>query len=163
MTRVIGAALPWTLGLLSIATMIGFFIGTLLGALMVAAPGRWKHLLDWSVPIVMIVHSIPYLLLGIMLIALFAVTWAFFPVGSGYTLGESPEFSLKGLYTLAKHAFLPAFVSSGGSRGWLGHRHAFDDGDRPRRGLCADVEGDGAKVLAASSIPTRCETRCCRR
>ena len=38
----------------------------------------------------MIVHSIPYFLLGIMLIALFAVTWAFFPVGSGYTLGESP-------------------------------------------------------------------------
>ena len=35
-TRVIRVALPWTLGLLSIATMIGFFIGTLLGALMVA-------------------------------------------------------------------------------------------------------------------------------
>ena len=66
----------------------------------------------------MIVHSIPYFLLGIMLIALFAVTWAFFPVGSGYTLGESPEFSLKGLYTLAKHAFLPALslvaVAAGG-------------------------------------------------
>ena len=75
-TRVVRAALPWTLGLLSISTMIGFFVGTLLGALMVTAPGRWKRLLDWSVPFVMIVHSIPYFLLGIMLIAMFAVTWA---------------------------------------------------------------------------------------
>ena len=117
-TRVIRAALPWTLGLLSIATMIGFFIGTLLGALMVAAPGRWKHLLNWSMPIVMVVHSIPYFLLGIMLIALFTVTWSVFPVGGGYTLGESPEFSLNGLFTLAKHAFLPALslvaVAAGG-------------------------------------------------
>ena len=29
-------------------------------------------------------------------------------MGSGYTLGESPESSLKGIYTLARHDFLPA-------------------------------------------------------
>lgn len=117
-TRVIRAALPWTLGLLTTATLIGFVLGTLFGALMVAAPGRWKRLLAWTTPFVMVVHSIPYFLLGIILIALFAFTWAVFPLGGGYTLGESPEFSLNGLYTIAKHAFLPALslvaVAAGG-------------------------------------------------
>ena len=117
-TRVIRAALPWTLGLLTTATLIGFVLGTLFGALMVAAPGRWKRLLEWTTPIVMVVHSIPYFLLGIVLIALFAFTWAVFPLGGGYTLGESPEFSLNGLFTIAKHAFLPALslvaVAAGG-------------------------------------------------
>lgn len=89
-TRVIRAALPWTLGLLTTATIIGFVLGTLFGALMVAAPGPWKRLLAWTTPFVMIVHSIPYFLLGIVLIALFAFTWAVFPLGGGYTLGESP-------------------------------------------------------------------------
>ena len=117
-TRVIRAALPWTLGLLTTATMIGFVLGTLFGALMVAAPGPWKRLLAWTTPFVMIVHSIPYFLLGIVLIALFAFTWAVFPLGGGYTLGESPEFSLNGLFTIVKHAFLPALslvaVAAGG-------------------------------------------------
>ena len=117
-TRVIRAALPWTLGLLTTATLIGFVLGTLFGALMVAAPGRWKRLLAWTTPFVMVVHSIPYFLLGIILIALFAFTWAVFPLGGGYTLGESPEFSLNGLYTIVKHAFLPALslvaVAAGG-------------------------------------------------
>ncbi|MYF78565.1 MAG: ABC transporter permease [Chloroflexi bacterium] len=117
-TRVIRAALPWTLGLLTTATIIGFVLGTLYGALMVAAPGPWKRLLAWTTPFVMIVHSIPYFLLGIVLIALFAFTWAVFPLGGGYTLGESPEFSLDGLFTIVKHAFLPALslvaVAAGG-------------------------------------------------
>ena len=117
-TRVIRAALPWTLGLLTTATLIGFVLGTLFGALMVAAPGRWKKLLAWTTPFVMVVHSIPYFLLGIVLIALFAFTWAIFPLGGGYTLGESPEVSLNGLFTIAKHAFLPALslvaVAAGG-------------------------------------------------
>lgn len=117
-TRVIRAALPWTLGLLTTATLIGFVLGTLFGALMIAAPGRWKRLLAWTTPIVMVVHSIPYFLLGIVLIALFAFTWAVFPLGGGYTLGESPEFSLSGLFTIVKHAFLPALslvaVAAGG-------------------------------------------------
>lgn len=117
-TRVVRAALPWTLGLLTTATLIGFVLGTLFGALLVAAPGRWKRLLAWTMPIVMVVHSIPYFLLGIVFIALFAFTWALFPLGGGYTLGESPEFSLNGLFTIAKHAFLPALslvaVAAGG-------------------------------------------------
>ena len=117
-TDVISSKLPWTLGLLSVATLLGFLSGTLLGALMVALPGRWKTLLDWAAPIVMIVHSIPYFLLGIMLIAAFAVTWAIFPVGGGYTLGEAPEFSFNGLITIVRHAFLPALslvaVAAGG-------------------------------------------------
>lgn len=117
-TRVVRAALPWTLGLLTTATLIGFVLGTLFGALMVAARGPWKRLLAWTTPFVMIVHSIPYFLLGIVFIALFAFTWAVFPLGGGYTLGESPEFSLNGLFTIAKHAFLPALslvaVAAGG-------------------------------------------------
>ncbi len=117
-TRVVRAALPWTLGLLTTATLIGFVLGTLFGALLVAAPGGWKRLLAWTMPIVMVVHSIPYFLLGIVFIALFAFTWALFPLGGGYTLGESPEFSLNGLFTIVKHAFLPALslvaVAAGG-------------------------------------------------
>ena len=66
----IGEALPWTVGLLGITTLLSFAIGTLLGALL-AWPGapRWMR---WLMPPLWALHAIPFFLLGLILMYLLA-------------------------------------------------------------------------------------------
>ena len=60
--ELIAEAVPWTMGLLGITTLLSFAIGTLLGALL-AWPGapRW---MGWLMPPLWALHAIPFFLLG---------------------------------------------------------------------------------------------------
>src|SRR5260370_7246967 len=58
-------ALPWTIGLLSVATLLSFTVGSLLGALL-ASP-RAPRALRFFVPPLMGLSSIPYYLLALTL------------------------------------------------------------------------------------------------
>ena len=55
-------AIPWTVGLLGMTTLLSFTIGTILGALLAwpRAP-RWMH---WLMPPLWALHAIPFFLLG---------------------------------------------------------------------------------------------------
>ena len=66
----IAEALPWTVGLLGLTTLLSFGIGTLLGALL-AWPGapRW---MQWLMPPLWALHAIPFFLLGLVLMYLLA-------------------------------------------------------------------------------------------
>ena len=103
---IIGQALPWTLILLTLVTLLSFALGVLLGALIVwpGAHGGFKVL----VPALMGLSAIPYYLVGIVLIYLFAFLWRIFPLGGGYSIGASPELSLPFIWDAIKHAILPA-------------------------------------------------------
>ncbi|MEC8933067.1 MAG: ABC transporter permease, partial [Candidatus Latescibacterota bacterium] len=59
-------ALPWTLGLLTVATLIAFALGTLLGALL-AWPKSPAFLHYLSAPLLAL-SAIPYYLLGLVLV-----------------------------------------------------------------------------------------------
>ena len=63
-------ALPWTVGLLLVATLISFVVGNTIGALMAweRSPGWLKNLL----PVTLTFTSIPFFMLGILLIYVFA-------------------------------------------------------------------------------------------
>ena len=71
-------ALPWTIGLVGIATIISFLIGTAdrHGASAGAAAPGWTALL----PVTTFFSSVPYFWLGLIAIALFSVTLGWFPV-----------------------------------------------------------------------------------
>ena len=66
----IAEALPWTIGLLGMTTLLSFGIGTFLGALL-AWPGapRWMR---YVMPPLWALHAIPFFLLGLILMYLFA-------------------------------------------------------------------------------------------
>ena len=63
-SQLIGAALPWTLGLMLIALIVTFLIGNLLGTLMVweNTPKLWKV----AIPSAMVFTAIPPLLSGLL-------------------------------------------------------------------------------------------------
>jgi peptide/nickel transport system permease protein len=109
-------ALPWTLGLLGVTTMLSFVIGTLLGALLAwpRAP-RWML---WLMPPLWALHAIPFFLLGLILMYLLAFQLPLLPIFGGYTAGATPSASLAFVWDILQHAMLPALsiilVSVGG-------------------------------------------------
>jgi peptide/nickel transport system permease protein len=101
------SALPWTIGLLSVATLLSFSVGSLLGALLAwpRAPGA----LRFAVPPLMGLSSIPYYLLGLILVYLLGLALPLFPVSGGYSIGTTPQLSREFIADVVRHATLPAF------------------------------------------------------
>jgi peptide/nickel transport system permease protein len=102
----IGEALPWTVGLLGLTTLFSFAVGTMLGALL-AWPGtpRW---MQWIMPPLWGLHAIPFFLLGLVLMYLFAFQFQWLPVFGGYSAGASPALSVRFVLDILRHATLPA-------------------------------------------------------
>jgi peptide/nickel transport system permease protein len=114
--EMIGDALPWTVGLLGMTTLLSFVIGTLLGALLAwpRAP-RW---MAWLMPPLWALHAIPFFLLGLILMYLLAFQVPLLPIFGGYSAGASPGRTLAFAVDVAWHAVLPALsiilVATGG-------------------------------------------------
>jgi len=104
----ISKSLPWTIGLLALATLISFFLGNTIGALM--AWRRTPRTLKSLLPLSLTFTSVPFFMLGILLLYVFAFGLKWFPVGGGYgrgiTVGPNLEFIGSALY----HAVLPALA-----------------------------------------------------
>jgi len=80
----IQSAAPWTLGLLTLATVIAFVLGSILGALL--AWPRAPRALHVLVPPFMLLSSVPFFLLAIVLVFTFSVIVPWFPPGGGFDL-----------------------------------------------------------------------------
>ena len=101
----ITSKLPWTLGLVGVTTVIAFVIGTLVG--IVSAWRRGGRIDAVLPPTLFIVASIPVFFVGLLLIYVFAVKLAWLPLGSNYSLGATPTWSLSFAWDVFKHALLP--------------------------------------------------------
>ena len=102
----IAHALPWTLGLIGMATLIAFALGTLFGALLAwpRSPAIFKYL---SGPFLAL-SAIPYYLLGLILVFILGFSLRLFPLGGGYTLGTIPGPTLDFALDVAYHSIIPA-------------------------------------------------------
>ena len=114
--EIIAEAIPWTDGLLGTTTVLSFTIGTLLGALL-AWPGapRWMRVL---MPPLWALHAIPFFLLGLILMYVFAFRIQLLPMFGGYTAGAFPGLTLAFVGDVLTHSILPALsivlVATGG-------------------------------------------------
>jgi peptide/nickel transport system permease protein len=100
------AAVPWTLGLLGVSFVISFVTGTLLGALF--GWPRAPRAVQWLFPPLITFHAIPYYLLGLVLLYIFAFAVRWLPSGGGYTRGTIPTMSVEFALDVLRHAILPA-------------------------------------------------------
>ncbi|MFN8488251.1 MAG: ABC transporter permease [Caldilineaceae bacterium] len=118
----IARSAPWTIGLLTVSTIIAFVLGTLLGALM-AWPRTSRIAMALS-PLFMTLSAIPYYLVGMLFIYLVAMRWRLLPVGGAYTAGANMTLSWPMALDIGKHALLPAasIVLSGIGSWGLGMR-----------------------------------------
>ncbi|MFD2077694.1 peptide/nickel transport system permease protein [Actinopolymorpha cephalotaxi] len=102
----IGRALPWTVGLLVIATALSFLAGSVIGALM-----AWRgtpSLLRVFLPVSLTFTAIPFYILGIVLIYVFVFTLRLFPISGGYRGDLTPGLSLAFVNSVVQHGTLPA-------------------------------------------------------
>jgi peptide/nickel transport system permease protein len=100
-------ALPWTIVLVTVSTLIAFTLGNLFGALL-----AWPHTPKWIhglAPLLLTLSAVPFYLLALALIYLFAFKWRFFPLGGGYDIGTSPGWNLDFAEQAVRHSILPAF------------------------------------------------------
>ncbi|WP_460980153.1 ABC transporter permease, partial [Pseudactinotalea suaedae] len=86
-TEVVSGALPWTIGLVGVATIFSFAIGTVGGAVV-----GWRRgsRADALIPITTFLSTIPYFWLGLLAIAVFSVNLGWFPIGKAYGVGMRP-------------------------------------------------------------------------
>jgi peptide/nickel transport system permease protein len=100
------AALPWTLVLVTVATLMAFAIGSLFGALL--AWPRAPKFIHYLAPPLLTLSAIPYYLLGLTLIYFLAFKWRAFPLGGGYDIGNEPGWSFDFIRQAVRHSILPA-------------------------------------------------------
>jgi peptide/nickel transport system permease protein len=111
------SALPWTIGLLLVTTLISWLLGSLIGAVVGWRGERsvWSRVL---VPVALIFYTTPYYILAIILLFLFASYWRIFPLANAYSLGMRPSFSVPFILDVLWHAALPALSIILVSLGW---------------------------------------------
>jgi len=141
----IAAALPWTVGLLGLSTLIAFGIGSILGGLL-AWPGTPRGA-RVAIPVFMLLSAVPYFLLGIVLVFLLAIKLKLFPAGGGYPFGVILRFDLASITGIIHHAALPALsIILAGIGAWA----------LAMRGMIISVLGEDYITLAeAKGLPER--------
>jgi peptide/nickel transport system permease protein len=115
-TSIIKSALPWTLGLLAVSVVISFAFGSLLGGLLAwpRAPRGFRAI----APGLIALSVIPYYLLAVILIFLFATEWRLLPGSQGYDPTTILGFNTGSMLDIGRHAILPAISIVLGSMGF---------------------------------------------
>lgn len=117
--ELIQQALPWSISLLAVTTVLAFIIGNLLGAI-----AAWPRSPTWlrtiATPFIML-QGVPPVLMGILLLFFVAFRLKFLPLGNAYSTGIIPNWSEPSfLLDVALHQILPGLALILGSvGGWV--------------------------------------------
>jgi peptide/nickel transport system permease protein len=115
----VAQALPWTLGLVGVTTILAFALGSLVG---IVAGWRRGGKIDSVLPSVFVITSaLPYFWVGLLFILMFSVwTNGFLPSDFNYDTSLQPGWSADFIGSVLQHAVLPAatiLITSIG--GWI--------------------------------------------
>ncbi|MBM7654964.1 ABC transporter permease [Neobacillus cucumis] len=115
---IIKSSLPWTIGLVGLATILAVFIGTSVGIYI-----SWKRqgLLDNTLPILtMGIQALPYFWVALLFLFIFGFKLNWFPMNHGYDDGLVPGFNWTFISSVIFHGFLPGLtILLGSLSGWL--------------------------------------------
>ncbi|HLT61579.1 MAG TPA: ABC transporter permease, partial [Microlunatus sp.] len=104
--ELVGRALPWTLSIVLAATLLSWVLGNLFGVLASYYPR--KRLLGVVDVASQAVRPIPYYVVAIVLLVVFAYVLPLFPFSGAYQTGARPELSVGFVLDYLWHATLPA-------------------------------------------------------
>ena len=100
-------SLPWTIGLLFVATVFSFILGNLLGAL-AAWPRSPRWVKGLATPFVLLM-GVPPVLMAVFLMFFVAFRLKLLPMGNAYSIGVIPNWSsIRFILDVLKHQILPA-------------------------------------------------------
>lgn len=112
-------AIPWTLTLLLVTTILSFVIGNLLGAL-----SAWPRAPAWvravATPFILLT-GVPPVIMGVLLLFFIGFRLKLLPLGGAYSIGIVPDWSDFGFWLdLLRHQILPGLALVLGSvGGWV--------------------------------------------
>ncbi len=116
-TTVIRTALPWTLGLVGLATVLSFVGGTTIGVLVGWRRSRW---LDSLLPVATFFQAAPYFFLAFLALDLFSTKLGWFPSGGGHQDLDFPAVNWTYISDVLDHAILPALtIVVASAAGWI--------------------------------------------
>jgi peptide/nickel transport system permease protein len=102
--KLIGRAVPWTVGLLLTTTLLGWLLGNIVGGLAGYFPRRrWSQALD---SIAMVVRPLPYYVFAFTLLLLLGYVVRWFPLTGA--IGLQPSLSWAYVKDVLRHSFVPA-------------------------------------------------------
>lgn len=105
--KVIGMALPWTVGLLSFTTITAWILAVIIGGIVGYYRKKWMEVFDF---VIMIIRPIPYYITSLIFLILFAYIFPIFPLSGGVGIGTTLAFDLSTILNILKHAILPALT-----------------------------------------------------
>src|SRR6266567_1669027 len=105
---IVRGAIPWTLGLVGVTTILAFVLGTGIG--IVGAWRRGGRLDSIMPPVFVIMTVIPYFWIGLVLILVFGVKLHWLPYFSSFDITLTPGFNVMFIGNVLKHAIMPAFT-----------------------------------------------------
>ncbi len=116
--QIIVQAIPWTLALLLVTTILSFIIGNLLGALS-AWPKAPQWVRNFATPFVLLT-GVPPVIMGVLLLFFVGFKLKLLPLGGAYSIGTVPSMSWGFLADLMLHQILPALsLILGSVGGWV--------------------------------------------
>ncbi|MBY5635197.1 ABC transporter permease [Rhizobium leguminosarum] len=117
-STIILRSLPWTIGLMTVSTLITFVLGNALGAL---AGYYRKDMVLKAVSLVFIaLLPIPYYILAFVLLIVFGYLWPVLPINGGYEMNANLDLSFALVFDILKHSILPALsLILVGAGSWL--------------------------------------------
>lgn len=111
-------ALPWTIGLLIVTTILSFIMGNILGAL-----AAWPQTPEWVRGVAtsfVLLTGVPPVLMGVLLIFFIAFRLKLLPMSGSYSIGTVPTFTMDFILDVLKHQVLPALsLVLGTVGGWV--------------------------------------------
>lgn len=107
-STMIRQALPWTLGLVGMTTVIAFVLGTFIG--LISAWFRGGRLDSALPPLFVILSGFPYFWFALLCILLFGVTLSWLPVSGGYDTSLLPGWDWTFIGSVLSHSVLPALT-----------------------------------------------------
>jgi peptide/nickel transport system permease protein len=106
-TSIVANGVYWTIGLVGVATVIAFIVGTGLGILAGWRHGGW---VDRWLPGLMFLQAIPYFFLALVLLEVLAVKGHWFPQAQGYDGQLVPGWHWDFIGSAIDHSLLPALT-----------------------------------------------------
>ncbi len=138
---IVRPALPWSIGLLSVASVVSFIIGNTIGALM-----GWNKTPKWLknvLPLSLTFTAIPFFMFGILLIYIVAFQLKWLPASGGYGRGVTPGWNIDFIRSVIRYGTLPMLsivLTSSGS--WaLGMRGLMISANSEDHFLLAQAKG----------------------
>ena len=99
-------ALPWTVTLLTLATLITFAVGNIMGGL--AGYNQNNRFLKAFGLVAIGIQPIPYYVVAFIMLIVFGFIWPILPISGGFAMNVTPGWNWPYISSVIQHATLPA-------------------------------------------------------